>query len=48
MCRDARGKISVALYALSVALAFFSRVSAVALQVAVAVLWFVPDRRVER
>jgi len=44
---DLKGKLSLAAYALGVAVAFFSPWIAVALYVAVAVMWFIPDRRIE-
>jgi TMEM175 potassium channel family protein len=45
---DRKGKVSLAAYAAAVPLAFMSRWVALALLVAVAVLWCVPDRRIER
>jgi uncharacterized membrane protein len=45
---DFKGKISVLIYVLAIALAFFNRWSAVALYITVAAIWFVPDRRMER
>jgi uncharacterized membrane protein len=45
---DFKGKISVLMYALAIALAFASPWVAIALYVAVAVMWLVPDRRFER
>ena len=45
--RDLKGKISPVLYAVAIPGAFLSRWIAVGLYVAVAVLWFVPDRRLE-
>ncbi|HZQ78659.1 MAG TPA: TMEM175 family protein [Acidimicrobiia bacterium] len=45
--RDLKGKISPVLYAIAIPGAFVSRWIAVGLYVAVAVLWFVPDRRLE-
>jgi uncharacterized membrane protein len=44
---DRKGKASVALYLVALACAFVVPWIAVALFVAVAVIWFVPDRRVE-
>jgi uncharacterized membrane protein len=44
---DLKGKASLAMYAVSIPLAFLSPWISVALYVAVAVLWFVPDRRIE-
>lgn len=46
--RDAKGKVSVAVYAVAIPLAFAQPWIAAALYVAVAVMWFVPDRRIER
>jgi uncharacterized membrane protein len=43
--RDVKGVVSVALYALGVAAAFISTWIAFGFYVAVAVMWFVPDRR---
>ena len=45
---DLKGKASIALYIAGVALTFVSPYLAMAVYVAVAILWFVPDRRVER
>ena len=45
---DRKGKASLALYLVALACAFVAPGIAVALFVAVAVIWFVPDRRVER
>lgn len=45
---DRKGKISMALYAAGIALAFLSPAIADGLYVLVALLWFVPDRRIER
>jgi uncharacterized membrane protein len=45
---DRKGKVSLAAYAVAVPLAFASRWLALAILVAVAVLWCVPDRRIER
>ena len=44
---DFKGKMSVAIYAVAIALAFVNRWIAVALYVTVAAIWFVPDRRME-
>lgn len=46
--RDIKGRISVFLYATAIVLAFVNAWLACALYVLVAVLWFVPDRRIER
>jgi uncharacterized membrane protein len=45
---DRKGKISLTLYALAVGLAFFQPLAACLLYVVVAVIWLVPDRRIER
>jgi uncharacterized membrane protein len=45
---DVKGKISAFLYASAVPLAFVHRAIAGAIYVAVALLWLVPDRRIER
>jgi uncharacterized membrane protein len=44
---DLKGKLSLAAYVASVPAAFLNPWISVALYVAVAVLWFVPDRRLE-
>ena len=44
---DVKGKMSVLIYALAVALSFVNRWVALALYVGVAVMWLVPDRRIE-
>lgn len=46
--RDGKGLLSVALYAVGIALAAADTRLAQALYVAVAVIWIVPDRRMER
>ncbi len=45
--RDAKGLISIAVYAIGIALSFVSPWIALGLYVLVAGLWFVPDRRIE-
>ncbi len=45
---DGKGKLSIALYSLAVPLAFWHTWLAGALYVAVALLWLVPDRRIEK
>jgi uncharacterized membrane protein len=45
---DVKGKLSIALYASAVPLAFFQPWISVALYVLVALIWLVPDRRIER
>jgi uncharacterized membrane protein len=46
--KDMKGTLSVALYALGIALAFVNAWVGFAIYVAVALLWLVPDRRFER
>jgi uncharacterized membrane protein len=46
--RDFKGKISVAIYLVAIAVAFLEPWLAVALYVLVAVIWLVPDRRIEK
>ena len=45
---DAKGYASIAMYAAAIPLAFMNRWLAYALYVAVALIWFIPDRRIER
>jgi uncharacterized membrane protein len=45
---DLKGKISPVLYCLGIALTFADRWVGLAIYVAVALIWLVPDRRVER
>jgi uncharacterized membrane protein len=44
---DNKGKISILLYAVAIALAFVNQWLSDALYVAVALMWLVPDRRIE-
>ena len=44
---NVKGKISLALYVLAIPLAFLNRWIADAIYVAVALIWLVPDRRIE-
>jgi uncharacterized membrane protein len=46
--RDFKGKVSVLLYVVGLLLAFVNRWAAGAIYVVVAVIWFIPDRRIER
>lgn len=46
--RDLKGKISVTIYALAIPLAFVSPELACLLYVLVAIMWLIPDRRIER
>jgi uncharacterized membrane protein len=45
---DVKGKISPLLYCLGIGVSFADRWIALAVYVAVALMWLVPDRRVER
>jgi len=45
---DAKGYLSLAIYAAAIPLAFVNRWIAYALYVAVVLMWLVPDRRIER
>ena len=46
--RDLKGKVSTLLYALGIGLAFVNRWLLVAIYVTAALLWLIPDRRLER
>jgi uncharacterized membrane protein len=46
--RDFKGKVSVLLYVVGLALAFVNRWAAGAIYVFVALIWFIPDSRIER
>jgi uncharacterized membrane protein len=46
--RDFKGKISIVIYAVAIALSFASQWAALGLYVLVALMWLVPDRRIER
>lgn len=45
---DLKGKLSIVIYAIAIPLAFHSQWIAQALYVLVALIWLVPDRRIER
>jgi uncharacterized membrane protein len=45
---DVKGKMSMAMYASAVPLAFVNQMISTALYVAVALIWLVPDRRIEK
>jgi uncharacterized membrane protein len=45
--RDFKGKVSLVLYALAIPLSFVSPAIACAIYVFVAIMWLVPDRRIE-
>ena len=44
---DRKGKVSMLLYALAIALAFVRPWAAIALYVVISLMWFIPDRRIE-
>jgi TMEM175 potassium channel family protein len=46
--RDFKGRISVVVYVVAIAVSFIYAPVSMALYVAVAIMWFVPDRRIER
>jgi uncharacterized membrane protein len=46
--RDVKGRASLVFYAVAIPLAFVNAMLACALYVVVAVMWFVPDRRIEK
>jgi uncharacterized membrane protein len=46
--RDIKGKASIVLYAIAIPLAFYDSRLSGALYVAVAVMWLIPDRRIEK
>jgi uncharacterized membrane protein len=45
---DLKGKVSLAMYAASIGLAFVKPWIAIGLYIAVALMWLVPDRRIEK
>ncbi len=45
--RDTKGRLSPILYALAIPLAFVARYAALGIYVLVALIWLVPDRRIE-
>jgi hypothetical protein len=45
---DFKGKASLVVYLVAVPLAFVNSLAAFVLYVAVAAVWFLPDRRIER
>ena len=46
--KDYKGMVSVALYAVAIPLSFVSTWLGMSIYVAVAALWFIPDRRIEK
>jgi uncharacterized membrane protein len=45
--KDTKGKLSLAMYAAAIALAFVNQWFSDTLYIAVALMWLVPDRRIE-
>ena len=45
---DLKGKLSIAIYVTAIPLAFVNRWISCALYVLVAIIWFIPDRRIEK
>ena len=45
---DFKGKISIVIYAIAIPLAFVRSAIALALYIFVAMIWLIPDRRIER
>jgi TMEM175 potassium channel family protein len=46
--RDLKGKLSIVAYAVAIALCFVNHWIAAAIYILVALVWLVPDRRIER
>jgi uncharacterized membrane protein len=46
--RDFKGKVSVVIYAMAIPLSFVRSWLACALYILVAVMWLIPDRRIEK
>ena len=46
--KDAKGKISIALYVAGILLSFFNSFLGFSFYCCVAVIWFIPDRRIEK
>jgi uncharacterized membrane protein len=46
--RDSKGKISALIYAVAIPLAFLDSWVALALYILVAIMWLIPDRRIEK
>ena len=46
--KDFKGKVSVLIYAVAIAISFLNRWVAFGLYIFVALMWFIPDRRIER
>jgi uncharacterized membrane protein len=48
MNKDWKGKLSVIIYAVAIGLAFLNALLGLALTIIVAIMWFIPDRRIEK
>jgi len=46
--RDLKGLLSIAGYVLAIVCAFFAKWASLAIIVAIALMWFIPDRRIEK
>jgi uncharacterized membrane protein len=46
--RDTKGILSLVFYTIAIALAFFLPLAAFAVYVLVAIIWLIPDRRIEK
>jgi uncharacterized membrane protein len=46
--RDFKGKVSMVIYAVAIPIAFVNSIFAFLLYVLVAIIWFIPDRRIEK
>ncbi len=46
--KDVKGKVSIACYIIAIALSFFNEWISGALYIVVAIIWFIPDKRIER
>jgi uncharacterized membrane protein len=45
---DFKGKMSLVIYAIAIAISFFVPLLACALYILVAIIWLIPDRRIEK
>ncbi|WP_303317178.1 TMEM175 family protein [Flavivirga abyssicola] len=46
--KDIKGKISIALYVIGVGLTFFNGILAILCYIIVAIIWFIPEKRIEQ
>jgi len=44
---DFKGKISVVIYIIAIGFSFLAPIVSLSLYIAVAIMWFIPDRRIE-